>query len=95
VEIEVRGGGNATRQINHVLKPECPAHCLLLVEIYTPIGTWSSDPPHKRDVHNLPADVDLEEIYSYRIERPEGYAFQRVYTTGRRLDGHLSFATGN
>src|SRR5207237_6482046 len=31
VEIEVRGAGNATRQINHLLKPEFPAERLLVV----------------------------------------------------------------
>jgi 5-deoxy-glucuronate isomerase len=47
IEVEVRGGANATRQINHILKPEFPAHRLLIVEVYTPSGNWSSYPPHK------------------------------------------------
>ena len=63
VEIEIRGGGNATRQINHLLKPDFPADRILLVEVYTPSGNWSSYPPHKHDVHNPPGEVDLEEIY--------------------------------
>ena len=42
VEIEVRGSGNATRQINHILKPEFPAQRLLVVEVFTPAGNWSS-----------------------------------------------------
>lgn len=85
VEVEVRGGGNATRQINHILKPEFPAQRLLLVEVYTPGGNWSSYPPHKHDVHSPPQEVDLEELYYYKIDRPEGYAIQRVYTR----DGHI------
>jgi len=84
--VEIRGGGNATRQINHFLRPDFPAHRLLLCEVYTPSGNWSSYPPHKHDVHNPPGEVDLEEIYYYRIDRPEGYAIQRVYTR----DGHLN-----
>ena len=86
VEIEIRGGGNATRQINHILKPDFPSHRLLIVEVFTPSGNWSSYPPHKHDVHNPPAEVDLEEIYYYRIDKPEGYAIQRVYTKDRRID---------
>ena len=82
IEVEIRGGGNATRQINHILTPEFPAHRLLLVEVYTPSGNWSSYPPHKHDVHNPPGEVDLEEIYYYRIDQPEGYAIQKVYTAG-------------
>ncbi len=85
VEVEIRGGENATRQINHILKPDFAADRLLVVEVYTPGGNWSSYPPHKHDVHDPPAEVDLDEIYYYKISRPEGYAIQRVYTRdGRR-----------
>ena len=86
VGIELRGGGNATRQINSMLPPAFPAHRLIVVEVYTPAGNWSSFPPHKHDVHNPPGEVDLEEIYYYRIERPEGFAVQKVYTADRCID---------
>jgi 5-deoxy-glucuronate isomerase len=92
--VEIRGGGNATRQINHFLRPDFPAHRLLLCEVYTPSGNWSSYPPHKHDVHNPPGEVDLEEIYYYRIDRPEGYAIQRVYTKDRRLDETIAVRDG-
>lgn len=94
VEVEVRGGGNATRQINHMLKPEFPAQRLLIVEVYTPAGNWSSYPPHKHDVHDPPGEVDLEEIYYYKIDKPEGYAIQRVYTADRRLDETITVRSG-
>ena len=85
VEVEIRGGGNATRQINHIIKPDFQADRLLVVEVYTPSGNWSSYPPHKHDVHNPPGEVDLDEIYFYKISQPEGFAIQRVYTRdGRR-----------
>jgi 5-deoxy-glucuronate isomerase len=94
VPVEIRGGNNATRQINHILGPGFPAHRLLLCEVYTPGGNWSSYPPHKHDVHNPPGEVDLEEIYYYRIDRPEGYAIQRVYTSDRRLDETITVRDG-
>jgi 5-deoxy-glucuronate isomerase len=94
VEVEVRGGGNATRQINHILKPEFPAERLMLVEVYTPSGNWSSYPPHKHDVHSPPGEVDLEEIYYYKIDRPEGYAIQRVYTANGSIDETLTVRDG-
>src|SRR5207244_12498049 len=81
-------------QTNHPLKPALPADPILLVEGYTPSGNWSSYPPHKHDVHNPPAEVDLEEIYYYKIDRPEGYAIQRVYTADRRLDETLTVRDG-
>jgi 5-deoxy-glucuronate isomerase len=92
--VEIRGGGNATRQINHMIQPAFPAHRILVCEVYTPAGNWSSYPPHKHDVHNPPGEVDLEEIYYYRIDRPEGYAIQRVYTADRRLDETITVRDG-
>lgn len=76
----LRGGGNASRQIVDILKPEFQADKLVVIEVYTPGGNWSSYPPHKHDVHNPPAEVDLDEIYYYRIKQPkEGFALQRLY----------------
>lgn len=85
VNVGLRGGDNVTRQINDLLPPGSPVHRLVLVEVYTPGGNWSSYPPHKHDIHikddagNL-VEADLEEVYYYRVNPPEGYAFQRVYT---------------
>jgi 5-deoxy-glucuronate isomerase len=94
VGIEIRGGANATRQINSMLPPGFPAHRLIVVEVFTPAGNWSSFPPHKHDVHNPPAEVDLEEIYYYRIDRPEGFAVQKVYTADGRIDETLTVRDG-
>jgi 5-deoxy-glucuronate isomerase len=85
VAIEIRGGDNATRQINSLLAPGFDCHHLVVVEVYTPGGSWSSYPPHKHDVHKTDADgnvieADLEEVYYYKLDRPEGFAFQRIYT---------------
>src|SRR5271170_5449237 len=75
----LRGGGNASRQIIDVITPSFPADKLMVIEVYTPGGNWSSYPPHKHDVHNPPAEVDLDEIYYYRIRQPEGFALQHLY----------------
>jgi 5-deoxy-glucuronate isomerase len=89
--IEIRGGGNATRQINSILPPGFDCHRLVCVEVYTPPGNWSSYPPHKHDVHRIGSngkllEADLEEIYFYKIDKPGGYAYQRVYTDDRSID---------
>jgi 5-deoxy-glucuronate isomerase len=88
VEIEVRGSGNATRQINHIIKPEFPAQRLLVVEVFTPAGNWSSYPPHKHDEDHPPGEVVLEEVYYYRtqIEPPGAFAVQRLYSPRHGLD---------
>jgi 5-deoxy-glucuronate isomerase len=83
VEVEVRGAGNATRQINHLVKPEFPAERLLVVEVFTPSGNWSSYPPHKHDEDNPPGEVVLEETYYYRTD---GFAVQRLYSPRHGLD---------
>jgi len=95
VDVEIRGAGNATRQINGIFKPGFPADRLIVVEVYTPSGNWSSYPPHKHDVHNPPVEVDLEEVYYYRIDRPEGFAIQKVYTPDRHLDETMTVRDGD
>jgi 5-deoxy-glucuronate isomerase len=83
VEVEVRGAGNATRQINHIVKPEFPAERLLVVEVFTPSGNWSSYPPHKHDEDHPPGEVVLEETYYFRTD---GWAVQRLYSPRHGLD---------
>jgi len=95
VDMNLRGGDNATRQINDPLPPGSPVDRLVLVEVYTPSGGWSSYPGHKHDVHiedgrGELVEADLEEVYYYKITSthsdpfgtydPDGYAYQRVYT---------------
>jgi 5-deoxy-glucuronate isomerase len=87
VKVEIRGAGNATRQINHIIAPDFPADRLEVVEVLTPSGNWSSWPPHKHDTDNMPDEAVLEEIYHYRFRRPEAWAIQRVYRADRSRDG--------
>jgi 5-deoxy-glucuronate isomerase len=90
---EIRGGGNATRQIIDIMPPAFPAERLLICEVFTPGGNWSSYPPHKHDVDDPPREVDLEEIYYFRYQDADGYGFQRVYN-GQR-DDTLRVADGD
>lgn len=91
VSVELRGGDNASRQINQMILPGFPCERLVVVEVYTPSGNWSSYPPHKHDVRRVDAngnvlEADLEEVYFYKIDKPEGYAYQRCYTDDGRID---------
>ena len=94
VGVEIRGGGNATRQINSLIPPDFPAQRLIVVEVFTPSGSWSSFPPHKHDVHNPPSEVDLDELYYFKVDRPEGFAIQKVYTADRRIDETITVRDG-
>jgi 5-deoxy-glucuronate isomerase len=86
VEVEVRGAGNATRQINHIVPPDFPAQRLLVVEVYTPAGNWSSYPPHKHDEDRPPGEVVLEETYYFRTASRPAFAVQRLYSPRHRID---------
>ena len=91
IDIEIRGGGNVTRQINSIIPPGFDCHKLVVVEVYTPSGNWSSYPPHKHDHRQVDKngkliEADLEEIYFYKIDKPEGFAYQRIYTKDRSID---------
>jgi 5-deoxy-glucuronate isomerase len=80
---EIRGGGNATRQIVDIMPPRFPAERLLVCEVFTPGGNWSSYPPHKHDTDNPPREVDLEEVYYFRYKDSDGYGFHRIYNSRR------------
>ena len=95
VTVNLRGGGNASRQIVNVLGPDFPADKLMVVEVYTPSGNWSSYPPHKHDVHNPPYEVDLDEIYYYRMDHASGYAYHRLYTPDGKRDMTLTVTNGD
>ncbi|HEX6879054.1 MAG TPA: 5-deoxy-glucuronate isomerase, partial [Terriglobales bacterium] len=95
VAVSLRGGGNASRQIVDVMPVSFPADRLMVVEVYTPAGNWSSYPPHKHEVHNPPAEVDLDEIYYYRLQHPSGYAMQRLYASDGSRDEVVTARDGD
>jgi 5-deoxy-glucuronate isomerase len=92
---EIRGGGNATRQIVDILPPSFPAERLMICEVFTPGGNWSSYPPHKHDTDDLPREADLEETYYYRFRDPHAFGIQRLYGPGDRHDCALTVRHGD
>ncbi|MDH3595728.1 MAG: 5-deoxy-glucuronate isomerase [Rhodospirillales bacterium] len=92
---ETRGRGTNTRHVRNILPDTEPADSLLVVEVVTPGGHWSSYPPHKHDVDNLPVETCLEETYYHRINPSQGFAFQRVYTDDRSLDETMTVQDGD
>jgi 5-deoxy-glucuronate isomerase len=81
-----RGTGANTRYVCDILPQTEPAEGLLVVEVVTPSGHSSSYPPHKHDQDDVPIESSLEETYYHRLNPPQGFAFQRVYTDERDLD---------
>lgn len=92
---EIRGGGDTTRQIVRIIRPEAEADKLMMNEVYTPDGNWSSYPPHKHDTLNLPAECDLDEIYYFRVDHPDGFALLRVYDSAGNQDQTATIRDGD
>ena len=92
---ETRGKGTNTRYVRNVLPDTAPAESLLVVEVITPGGHWSSYPPHKHDTDTPPAETYLEETYYHRLARGAGFAVQRVYTDDRSLDETMAVGDGD
>ncbi|MHC5250967.1 5-deoxy-glucuronate isomerase [Listeria kieliensis] len=85
--IEDRGKYQNKRHVHNILPDDSNlAESLLVVEVYTEGGNFSSYPPHKHDVDNLPNESFLEESYYHEINPGQGFLFQRVYTDDRSLD---------
>ena len=95
VRHESRGSGGEAREIDHILMQDEPAEALLVTEVITPAGHWSSYPPHKHDTDDPPRETYLEETYYHRLRPAGGFAFQRVYTADRSLDEALAPGDGD
>ena len=95
VEVAERGSGNSEREIRDILMVDQPAERLLVVEVITPNGNWSSYPPHKHDQDDRPNETYLEETYYHRIKPEQGFAVQKVYTEDRSLDETVTVHNGD
>ena len=88
VEAQLLGGGNASRQMCRVIGSEFPADRILVYELYTPGGNWSSYPPRKHDTHKTDEkgnvlEAQLNRFSFFKFDRPTGYAYQRVYSADK------------
>ena len=94
VPVELRGAGQASRQVNNFCSPAAfEADKLIAVEVLTPGGNWSSYPPHKHDETRPGQEAELEEIYYFESQ---GLAYQRVYgTESRPIDVLAEVGTGD
>ena len=87
IEFTERGRGTNTRQIfNIAMEDRDVADSLLVTEVFTPQGHWSSYPPHRHDEDDFPRITFLEETYYHRLNPAQGFGFQRVFTEDGSLD---------
>jgi len=87
ISLMERGKGANTRYIHNIAMEERDvADSLLVTEVYTPQGNWSSYPPHRHDEDDFPNMTYLEETYYHRLNPAQGFGFQRVFTEDGSLD---------
>jgi 5-deoxy-glucuronate isomerase len=102
IAIELRGAGQASRQVNNFCGPDVTiADRLIAVEVLTPAGNWSSYPPHKHDEEVPGVETALEEIYYFEVAPSPagdpGFGYQRVYDSGpgREIDVTAEVRSGD
>lgn len=87
ITLTPRGQGANLRHINNIaMEDRDVADSLLVTEVFTPAGNWSSYPSHRHDEDDFPRMTLLEETYYHRMNPPQGFAIQRVYTEDGALD---------
>ncbi|MER6261928.1 MULTISPECIES: 5-deoxy-glucuronate isomerase [Streptomyces] len=80
VPVEERGSGTCARRVRNFASADSfDCDRLIAVEVITPGGNWSSYPPHKHDEHRPGEESELEEIYYFEIDGPNGLGYQRVF----------------
>ncbi|MEM8825289.1 MAG: 5-deoxy-glucuronate isomerase [Pseudomonadota bacterium] len=91
-----RGKGQNTRYINNIaMEDRDVAASLLVTEVFTPAGNWSSYPSHRHDEDDFPRMTYLEETYYHRLNPSQGFGVQRVYTEDGTLDETMAVKDGD
>ncbi len=96
ITLTERGKGSNTRFINNIaMEGEDYCDSLLVTEVFTPAGHWSSFPSHRHDEDDFPRITYLEETYYHRLNPADGFGIQRVYTDDRSLDETMAVSDGD
>jgi 5-deoxy-glucuronate isomerase len=86
VKVSTRGKDACERTIHDIIDANFPSKRLLVGETFNAPGKWSSYPPHKHDRHAPPDETRMEEIYFFKVNPPQGFGVQRVYSPEQELD---------
>ena len=96
ISLTARGRGTNTRHVNNIaMEGEDYCDSLLVTEVFTPAGHWSSYPSHRHDEDDFPRITYLEETYYHRLNPASGFGVQRVYTDDRSLDETMAVSDGD
>lgn len=96
ITLTQRGKGSNTRHINNIaMEAEDYCDSLLVTEVFTPAGNWSSYPSHRHDEDDFPRITYLEETYYHRLNPADGFGIQRVYTDDLSLNETMAVHDGD
>ena len=96
ITLTERGAGTNKRFINNIaMENEDYCDSLLVTEVFTPAGHWSSYPSHRHDEDDFPRITYLEETYYHRLNPASGFGIQRVYTEDGSLDETMAVSDGD
>lgn len=96
ITLTARGRGTNTRHVHNIaMEDQDFADSLLVTEVFTPAGHWSSYPSHRHDEDDFPRITYLEETYYHRLNPCEGWGIQRVYTDDGGLDEVMAVRDGD
>ncbi len=83
----VWGAANFKRYFHQILtqtaQPDLPARRLIVGETFTPSGNWSTYPPHKHEVDDLPREAFHEEMYYFKVAPADGFGICHYYNDQR------------
>lgn len=94
VRVRIVGQLNWRRHVHDVVSQTVPADMLLVGETFNPPGNWSSYPPHRHDVDNIPSESDMEEVYHFRVFPENGFGAQFIYTDDGSVDEIIKIRDG-
>jgi 5-deoxy-glucuronate isomerase len=87
ITVQRRGSGSFVREVHNVFVDDPHAQRLMVGETFNPPGNWSSYPPHKHDGED--GEPRLEEVYHYRVDPPQGFGIQSLYTADGESVTHM------
>ena len=86
IRVNHRGRATYTREVHDVFVTDPHVQRLMVGETFTPPGHWSSFPPHKHDGRD--GEPTLEEVYYFRVDPPQGFGHQMLYTAAGEVATH-------
>jgi len=76
---------NWTRMAYFIVDQNVEAENIFIGETFLQPGRWAF-PPHRHDNDNLPEEVEMDEIYHFRLKPANGFGIQLSYTDNRSRD---------